>query len=63
MKRSKKQLPSKTNHRTFCNLIALLLGQNCVKGLRVTTIVKEIKCKGVWAELEAVSRENHSQNI
>ena len=53
MKRSKKQLPSKTNSRTFCNLIALLLGQNSVKGLRVTTIVKEIKFEGVWSELEA----------
>ena len=37
----------------FCNLIALILGQNYVKGLRVIKIVKEIKFKGVWGKLEA----------
>ena len=36
-----------------------------MSGLRVNKIVKEIKFKGVWGELESkrVSRENHSQNI
>ena len=47
MNRSEKQLPSKANFSTFCNSIALILGQNSVKGLRVTKIVKEIKFKGV----------------
>ena len=32
----------------FCNLIALILGENCVEGLRVTKIVKEIKFQRVW---------------
>ena len=30
----------------FCNLIASILGENSVKGLRVTKIVKGIKLKG-----------------
>ena len=33
-------------------LIALILGQNCVKGFRVTNIVKEIKLERAWRELE-----------
>ena len=37
----------------FCNLIALILSQKCVKGFRVTKIVKEIEFKGVCGELEA----------
>ena len=53
MKRSKKQLQSKTNFSTFCNLIPLILNQNCVKGFRVTKIVKEIKSEGVWGKLKA----------
>ena len=36
----------------FCNLIALILGQSMVKGLRVTKIVKEVKFDGVWGEFE-----------
>ena len=35
----------------FCNLIALILGWHCVKGLRVNKIVKEIKFEGIWGEL------------
>ena len=50
----------------FCHSIALILGLNSVKALRVTTKnVKEIKFEGVWGELESkkVSRDNNSQNI
>ena len=50
----------------FCHSIALILGLNSVKDLRVTTKnVKEIKCEGVWGELESKkgSRDNNSQNI
>ena len=52
MKSSEKQLPSKANIRTFLSLIALILGQNSVKDIKVTKIVKEIKFEGVWVELE-----------
>ena len=37
----------------FCNLVALILGLNCIKGLRVTKIVKQIKFEGVCGELGA----------
>ena len=37
----------------FYNLIALILDENCVEGLRVTKIVKEIKFQSVWGELKA----------
>ena len=37
----------------FYYITALILGQNCVNGLRVTKIVKEIKLKVAWCELEA----------
>ena len=50
----------------FCSSIALILGLNSVKDLRVTTKkVKEIKFEGVWGELESKkgSRDNNSQNI
>ena len=65
MKRSGKQLPRKDNFRTFCHSIALMLGLNSVKDLRVTKNVKEIKFEGVWGELESkkVSRDNNTQNI
>ena len=43
VKRSEKQL----DFSTFSNLVALILDQNCVKGLRVTNIVKEIKFEKV----------------
>ena len=39
----------------FCILVALILVWNCVKGLRVTKIVKQIKFEGVWGKLEARS--------
>ena len=35
----------------FYNLVALMLGWNCVKGLRVTWIVKKNKFEGVWGRL------------
>ena len=65
MKRSRKQLSSKANFRTFCYLIALVLGQNSVKGFRVTKNVEGIKVEGVWNELEYnnVFRNSNSQNI
>ena len=49
----------------FCHSIALILGLNSVKDLRVTKNVKETKLEGVWGELESkkVSRDNNSQNI
>ena len=37
----------------FCSLNALILDWNSMSGLRVTKIVKEIKFKGVWGELES----------
>ena len=36
----------------FCHLIALILGWNSVKGIRVTKMDKAIKFKGVRGELE-----------
>ena len=53
MKISRKQPSIKANFRTFCYLIALVLGQNSVKGFRVTENVEEIKVEGVWNELES----------
>ena len=48
----------------FCNSIALILGSNSVKDLRVTKNVKEIKFEAVWGDLELKkgSRDNNSQN-
>ena len=37
----------------FYNLVALILDWNCVKGYRVTKIVKQIKFDGVWGKLAA----------
>ena len=39
----------------FRSLVALILGQNCDLGqnLRITKLDKQIKFKGIWAELEA----------
>ena len=53
MKRSRKQPSIKANFRTFCYLNALVLGQNSVKGFRVTENVEEIKVEGAWNELES----------
>ena len=49
----------------FCHSIALILGLNSVKDLRVTKNVEEIKFEGGWGELESkkVSRDNDSQNM
>ena len=49
----------------FCHSIALILGLNSVKDLRVTKNVKEIKFEGVWGDSDSkkVSRDNNSQNI
>ena len=53
MKKSIKQSPNKLNFTTFCNLIALVLCQNDVKGLRVTKNVKKIKVERIWSKLES----------
>ena len=54
MKISEKHLPSKLNFMTFfCHVIALILGQNSVKGLRVTKNVKTIKFERLSVELES----------
>ena len=37
----------------FCHVIALILGQNSVKGLRVTKNVKTIKFERLSVELES----------
>ena len=37
----------------FCKVVALILGQNCLKGLRVTKIMKQVKFEGVWGQSEA----------
>ena len=49
----------------FCNSVALILGLNSLKDLRVTKNVKEIKFGRVGGELESkkVSRDNNPQNI
>ena len=36
----------------FCHLIAVVVGLNCVKGLKVTKNVKEVKIKYGWGKLE-----------
>ena len=56
---------ARLNLGLFSHLIVLFLHQNCVKGLRVTKIFKEIKFEGVWNELESKKffRDNNSQNI
>ena len=36
-----------------CHVITLILGQNSVKGLRVTKKAKDIKFEGLWGELES----------
>ena len=51
MKRSENQLPSEANFSTFLQFNDLI--KNCVKGYRVTKIVKGIKFEGTWGELEA----------
>ena len=59
------QLLSKSNFRTFWHLIALFLGENSGKRLRVTKNVKVIKFEGVCGELESKknSTDDNSQNI
>ena len=50
----------------FCHLIILVLGQNNVKGLKVTKGLKKITIEGVWKGVKIqkkVSRENNSQII
>ena len=37
----------------FCKLVALILGQNCIKLVRVTKIVKQLKFQGSWWRVKA----------
>ena len=54
-----KQCPITFQH-FFCKLVALILGEKCVKDLKITKIVKQIKFKGTWGMLDvSVSRCNH----
>ena len=41
---------------TFSNLIALMLGWNSVKSIKVTKIAKEIKFEGVLGQVKIRSR-------
>ena len=41
---------------TYSHLIALVLGQNNVRGHSVTKNVKEVKFQKVWSELELRKR-------
>ena len=50
---TEKQLPNRANLKIFYHLIALVLGSNSAKCLRVTKRVKKIKFEGVWSELES----------
>ena len=65
VKRSESSYQVRQMLTLFYNLVALILGLNSVKGLRVTKFVKEIKFEGLWGKIEAkkFSRDNHSQNI
>ena len=47
----------------FCKLVNLFLGEKCVKGLRVTKIVKQIKSEGVLGELQATNCSRDSLQI
>ena len=49
----------------FFKVVALILSLNCLKGLRVTKIIKQSKFEGAWNKLEArtVSRDNHGQQF
>ena len=51
VKRSQKQLSRKRTFALFYNLIALTLGLNSAKGLRLSKIIEEINFQGVWDEL------------
>ena len=53
MKRSGKQLSSKENVVLLSKLIALGLGQNIVKGLKVTKTFKKIRFDEVWGKIES----------
>ena len=44
------------------HLIALLLGQNSVKGIRVTKSVKEIEFERVWSKLESKKVSGHNNS-
>ena len=36
----------------FCKIVTLILSENCVKGLRVTKIVKQIKFEEAQSQFE-----------
>ena len=51
----KKSYQIRKNLALFCNLVALILGWNCVESVIVTKIVRKIKFEGGWSELEATN--------
>ena len=59
------QLPSKANIKIFILVIALILGLNSAKSLRVTKKVKEIYFEVVLGKLELKTtfQNSKSQNI
>ena len=56
----KKSYQVRQNLALFCNLVALILGWYCVKGLVVTNFIKEISLRGPGVSLEqkTVPRDN-----
>ena len=56
----KKSYQVKQNLALFRNLVALILGWYCVKGLIVVKFIAEIGFKGAWSKLRAknIPRDN-----
>ena len=52
-KNSKSSSQVKQIFALFCQLVALISGQNCIKVLRVTKSVKQIKFEGAWWSLKS----------
>ena len=65
VKRSEKHLASKANFNTFLQLSCSNFRLNCVKRLKVTKILNEIKFEGSGTSYKQkpASRDNHLQNI
>ena len=49
----KKSYQVRQNLAPFCNLVVLILGCYCVKGLMVTKFFKKVGIEGAWSELGA----------
>ena len=52
------------NWAIFCDIVALILGWNCVKDIKVIKFVKKIKLKGPGTskKQKTVSGDNHRKN-